>query len=193
MADESNVDALRDKFTKLHRSVNDKLNSLFHSGVSAPLASAIPDLKLWLANSNGRYFFKYKTSDAPSYIDVKSHVVVPTAFDTRFMTNKNYGDVTTSTPIYGIRLLAASINASTITLQIPVSHITAWNNSDLKTIDESLSYFKHTVTGQVLTFTSMYHNGMQTVSLESDSVVIAFDTGLSLSDWECVVCVNYTQ
>lgn len=192
MASSESEESLRNSFVKLQKTVSDKLTRLklaIHYGAATP--TNIEDLQLWVINKFGRTFIKYKINDTPSYMDVKNFQVVQSALETSFITGRNYGTATASTPMYGMRLKAPTINSETITVGIPASISTLWSNSAERLIDESLSYFKNTVTGKVITFSSMYHKGLEEVSIEDDSVVFTFATGSSLSDWECVFCINY--
>jgi len=192
MASQESEESLRSSFVKLQKTVSDKITRVqayIHYGASTP--PNIEDLRLWITNKFGRTFIKYKISDTPSYMDIKSFHVVQSELETSFITNRNYGTVTASAPMYGMRLKASTINSETITVGIPANISTQWLNSAERLIDESLSYFKNTVTGKVITFSSMYHKGLEEVSIEDDSVVFTFATGSSLSDWECVFCINY--
>lgn len=192
MASQESVDNLRSSFINLQKTVSAKLNILsnaIHYGAGAPASTE--GLRLWVINKFGRTFIKYKINDTPTYIDVKNFSLLPDAIEVPFVTNINYGTGTSSTPMMGMRLKAPTLNSTSLSIGIPASALTQWTNSSERFLDDSKSYFKNTVTGKVITFASMYSKGLEEVSIEDDSVVLTFEAGSSLSDWECLLCVNY--
>lgn len=192
MASPEIIENLRNSFINLQKTVSDKitiLSNAIHYGAAAP--SSTTGLRLWVINKFGRTFIKYKINDTPSYIDIKGFSVLPSALETPFITTQNYGNGTSSTPIWGIRLKVPTVNSTALSVSIPTGALAQWSASAERFIDESKSYFKNTVSGKVITFSSMYSKGLEEVSIEDDSIVLTFVAGSSLSDWECHLCANY--
>jgi len=192
MASPEVIENLRTSFINLQKTVSDKISILsnaIHYGAAAP--SSTSGLRLWVINKFGRTFIKYKINDTPAYIDVKGFSVFPSEIETPFITTNNYGNGTSSTPMWGLRLKAPTINSTALSISIPSIASSQWSGSSERFIDESKSYFKNTVSGKVITFSSMYSKGLEEVSIENDSVVLTFAAGSSLNDWECQLCVNY--
>lgn len=147
-----------------------------------------------LTNSYGRWKLKFWPDDESEVSsELLPYTNVPSSYNEAFLTTDNLkksgNDEWDSKPIYGMLLKVPSINADTITLTIPGLMGTKWPSRDFKQIDESLSYFYNSTTDDRITFSSMYHLGLQTVSL-NNSVVLNFATGSSLSDWEMVICIK---
>ena len=189
MSDQSTKDSLSSEARALFKTIDTKLKELIHYGSSQP--SNVTNLKLWFSYVNNRLQLKFKTNDTPTYIDVAKPAVIPSVSNLRFITRNDYGDASSVKPVYCIRLEAPLPVSSNLALLLPTSFTAEWNNASFQSIDESLSYFENTVTGNKITFSSMFHKGMTEASIVTDGVRLSFDGVNDLSDWKAYVYLKY--